>query len=248
MFTDKNLLLSDTRAVTTGGIDTASCINIGASRDLWDGTPLRVAFSPVTGPAGGTSIDFQVIASIYPVTIQTGSAVTVTSAAPGVFTLAAHGMQAGTPFYLSSGTAPTGLSNGTVYYASNITTNTFTASTTIANALAGTAITTSSTGTSVVIDPYAVIVGSSTAVPIALFTGKSIMVTCSPTIGVPSLVGGTALSYTNGRVVSQGGAGFTYLQAKYLCAGTFTGTAFTASIVMQAGTAQKSYPTGVLIS
>lgn len=49
MFTDKNLLLSNTRAVTTGGIDTASCINIGASRDLWDGTPLRVAFSPVTG-------------------------------------------------------------------------------------------------------------------------------------------------------------------------------------------------------
>ena len=28
----------------------------------------------------------------------------------------------------------------------------------------------------------------------------------------------------------------------------FSGTAFTASIVMQAGTSQKSYPTGVLIT
>lgn len=248
MFTDKNLLLSDTRAVTTGGIDTASCINIGASRDLWDGTPLRVAFSPVTGPAGGTSIDFQVIASIKPVTIQLASAVTVTSAAPGVFTLAAHGMEVGTPFYLSSGTPPTGLTNGTVYYASNITTNTFTASTTIANAIAGTAVTTSSTGTSVVIDPYAVVVGSSTAIPIALFTGQSVMVTCSPTIGTPKIVGGAALSYTNGRTASVGGSDFVYLQARYLAAGTFSGTAFTASIVMQAGTSQKSYPTGVLIT
>ncbi len=73
-------------------------------------------------------------------------AVTVTIATPGVFTATAHGMSNGDRFYLqTTGALPTGLSVNTTYYASNVTTNTFTASTTYLNAINGTAIATSGT-------------------------------------------------------------------------------------------------------
>lgn len=251
MLIDKNLILSNAKAVTTTAIDLDWSLNTLTPRDLWAGGELEFAFNPVTGPAGGTSIDFQIVASSKPITFQPGAAVTVTSAAPGVFTLASHGMVVGTPFYLSGGTAPTGLTNGTVYYASNITTNTFTASSTLANALAGTGITTSSTGTSVVIDPYAVIVGSSKPVPIAQFTGRSIMVKCTPTIGEAKLVGSGALAYSNVRVTTNPGSSngdFQFLHARYVCSGTFSGTAFTTVLVLTAGTAPKYYPTSIVVA
>jgi hypothetical protein len=80
----------------------------------------------------------------------TGAAVTVTSAAPGVFTLNNHGFTFGTQIYLGGTTAPTNLVLGTIYFvtAANLTTNTFTISAT----LGGVALTTASTGTAVTVD------------------------------------------------------------------------------------------------
>lgn len=70
--------------------------------------------------------------------------VTVTIATPGVFTYNSHGMSNGDKFYLTTtGALPTGLTASTAYYASGVTANTFSASTTLANAIAGTKITTS---------------------------------------------------------------------------------------------------------
>ena len=76
-------------------------------------------------------------------------AVTVTSAAPGVITSTTpHGIANGDKVYLSGTTAPTGLTLGVVYYAVNVT------STTLQVSLqrGGTGITTSSTGTAVVLN------------------------------------------------------------------------------------------------
>jgi|GEM_PF-5679019 len=69
---------------------------------------------------------------------------TVTIATPGVFTLNSHGMANGDKFYLTTtGALPTGLSASATYYAANVATNTFNASTSLANAIAGTYVETS---------------------------------------------------------------------------------------------------------
>lgn len=79
--------------------------------------------------------------------------VTITIAAPGVFTDTAHGFTGACPvvFTNSGGGLPTGITSGTTYWVvpSSITTNTYSVATTVANAIAGTAVTTtgSSTGT-----------------------------------------------------------------------------------------------------
>lgn len=79
--------------------------------------------------------------------------VTITIAAPGVFTDTAHGFTGACPvvFTNSGGALPTGITSGTTYYITpaSITTNTYSVATTVANALAGTSVTTtgSSTGT-----------------------------------------------------------------------------------------------------
>lgn len=69
---------------------------------------------------------------------------TMTIAAPGVVTSNSHGLALGDKFYFTtSGALPTGVSASTTYYASSIATNTFNISTTLANAIAGTYVTTS---------------------------------------------------------------------------------------------------------
>lgn len=77
--------------------------------------------------------------------------VTITIAAPGVFTDTAHGITGACPvvFTNSGGGLPTGITSGTTYWTvpSSITTNTYTVATTVANALAGTAVTTTGTST-----------------------------------------------------------------------------------------------------
>lgn len=77
--------------------------------------------------------------------------VTITIAAPGVFTDTAHGITGACPvvFTNSGGGLPTGITSGTTYWIvpSSITTNTYTVATTVANALAGTAVTTTGTST-----------------------------------------------------------------------------------------------------
>lgn len=77
--------------------------------------------------------------------------VTITIAAPGVFTDTAHGITGACPvvFTNSGGGLPTGITSGTTYYITpaSITTNTYSVSTTVANALAGTSVTTTGTST-----------------------------------------------------------------------------------------------------
>lgn len=72
--------------------------------------------------------------------------VTITIAAPGVITDTAHAMTGACPVtFTTTGGLPTGITSGTQYWVSpsTITTNTYSISTTVANALAGTVITTS---------------------------------------------------------------------------------------------------------
>lgn len=77
--------------------------------------------------------------------------VTITIAAPGVFTDTAHGFTGACPvvFTNSGGGLPTGITSGTTYYITpaSITTNTYSVSTTVALALAGTSVTTTGTST-----------------------------------------------------------------------------------------------------
>lgn len=75
--------------------------------------------------------------------------VTITVAAPGVVSWAAHGLPAGTAVKFSTtGALPTGLVAGTTYYVcdnADLAVGAFALSSSYANAIAGTAITTSST-------------------------------------------------------------------------------------------------------
>lgn len=70
--------------------------------------------------------------------------VTISNASPGVITYTAHGLTAGTPFFLATtGALPTGLSAGTTYYIKTVlTADTFT----VASTPTGAAINTSSAG------------------------------------------------------------------------------------------------------
>ena len=77
---------------------------------------------------------------------STPNPVTITIATPGVFTLS-YGALTDTMaiVLLTTGALPTGLTSGTVYYVSGVSGATFKLSTTYANAIAGTYITTSGT-------------------------------------------------------------------------------------------------------
>ena len=71
---------------------------------------------------------------------------TVTIASPAVVTKTAHGLALGASVkFTTTGALPTGLTASTVYYVTNPTTDSFSLSTTYANAVAGTSISTSGT-------------------------------------------------------------------------------------------------------
>lgn len=71
---------------------------------------------------------------------------TITIAAPGVVTKAAHGLSTGQIVYFTTtGALPTGLTASTRYWVIAVTSSTFRLATSQANALAGTAVTTSGT-------------------------------------------------------------------------------------------------------
>lgn len=75
--------------------------------------------------------------------------VTITNASPGVISWTSHNLSIGSVLnFTTTGALPTGLSVGTNYYVSSqgYATNSFSVSTTTANALAGTSINTSSAG------------------------------------------------------------------------------------------------------
>jgi hypothetical protein len=91
--------------------------------------------------------------AVFSSAVTKTSAVTVTSAAPGIVSWTAHAFTAATKVYFTAAVMPTGLVSGTIYYVcagSTLLTNSFAVATNRTNALAGTCITTSSTGTTVV--------------------------------------------------------------------------------------------------
>jgi hypothetical protein len=87
--------------------------------------------------------------SVHTTTGIGGVTVTISNGSPGVITDAAHGMSiGGVVNFTTSGGLPTGLVVGTNYYVSSqgFTTGSYSVSTSIANAFAGTSINTSSAG------------------------------------------------------------------------------------------------------
>ena len=71
------------------------------------------------------------------------SVVTISIATPGVVTWNNHGLQNGQKIQLTTtGALPTGLTASTTYFVANVSTNSFSLSTTLANAAAGTYIAT----------------------------------------------------------------------------------------------------------
>jgi hypothetical protein len=92
----------------------------------------------------------------------TPNPVTITIAAPGVFTLTNGSLVNGQAIILlTSGALPTGLTSGTVYYVGNVSGATFKLSTTFANYLAGTYITTTGTQSGAhYVSPYGIPVTS----------------------------------------------------------------------------------------
>ncbi len=86
----------------------------------------------------------------YDVQVYSSNTVTITIAAPGVLTITAHGFKTGQKIQLATtDTLPTGLTAATTYFVIEVDANTFSLATSLANAAAGTKITTtgSQTGT-----------------------------------------------------------------------------------------------------
>ena len=82
---------------------------------------------------------------------NSSSTVTISNASPAIITWTSHGLTAEQNNYsainfTTTGALPTGLSTGTVYYITYVDANTFKVSTTVANAIAGTFVNTSSAG------------------------------------------------------------------------------------------------------
>lgn len=121
-------------------------INGNAANLIISGAGTRVTLFPTSGNNWQAVVygDYQTT-GICPSNASTAT-VTITIAAPGVITDTAHGITGACPVvFTTSSSLPTGITSGTVYYISpgSITTNTYSLSTTVANALAGTLITTS---------------------------------------------------------------------------------------------------------
>lgn len=142
-------------------------INGSTSAVTWCGTyghytliPLSgstwIGYSLSNGQTGGTVTNDNAspgnVGEVITSGLCTGSAntatITVTIAAPAVVSWTTHGYTGACPVvFTTTGALPTGLTAGTTYYVvpSSITTGTFQVATTVANALAGTSITTTGT-------------------------------------------------------------------------------------------------------
>jgi hypothetical protein len=93
---------------------------------------------PTLQTAGGSVDELEYIVQVY-----NSSAVTITIAIPGVVTFTNHGFLLGQQIQITTtGALPTGLTASTTYYVVPIDANTFSLATTLANAAAGTKITT----------------------------------------------------------------------------------------------------------
>lgn len=103
----------------------------------------------LTAPTGwlscnGAAVSRTTYSTLYAAITASLGTVTITSANPGVVTLAGHGLSTGSRIELTTtGTLPTNLSANTNYYVIYVNANTFRLATSAANAIAGTAINTS---------------------------------------------------------------------------------------------------------
>jgi hypothetical protein len=101
---------------------------------------------------------------------NTSHTVTISNGANATITWATHGLTPGSPVHFTTtGSLPTGLTVGTNYYVCtlNFAVGSFTVSTTLANAFAGTAVTTSSAGTGTHTANSAVILASGSPIDVA---------------------------------------------------------------------------------
>jgi microcystin-dependent protein len=98
---------------------------------------------------GSTTFNIPDLQTRIPVGYQAPASLgtaTITIAAPSVITRANHGLATGQIVYFTTtGALPTGITANTRYWVNTLTTSTFRLSTSLANALAGTSITTSGT-------------------------------------------------------------------------------------------------------
>lgn len=103
----------------------------------------------LTAPSGwlscnGAAVSRTTYSTLYDAITSSKGAVTITSANPGVVTLTGHGFSTGACIELTTtGTLPTNLSVNTNYYVIYVGVDTFRLATSVANAIAGTAIDTS---------------------------------------------------------------------------------------------------------
>lgn len=101
-----------------------------------------------TAPTGwllcdGSAVSRSTYSTLFSILFPTLGTVTITIAVPGVVSLTAHGLASGDAIYLTTtGALPTGLSANTRYWIIKNDANSFWLATSLANALAGTKITT----------------------------------------------------------------------------------------------------------
>lgn len=114
----------------------------------------------------GTAVSRTTYANLFSILNPTLGTFTVTVASPAVATLTSHGLQTGDSVYLTTtGALPTGLAQNTRYWVIRNDANAFGLATSLANALAGTRISTSGTqsGTHTArLTPYGIGDGSTT--------------------------------------------------------------------------------------
>lgn len=117
---------------------------------LWDVLRAGGSTSPYGSGDGSTTFNLPNLVERVPVGSEPPTSLgtaTITIAAPGVVTLTAHGLATGQIVYFTTtGALPTGLVATTGrYWVISLTANTFNLATSLANAIAGTTITTSGT-------------------------------------------------------------------------------------------------------
>lgn len=130
-------------AVYNGGSDDWDIIDAGkpdvtALANTWALSQIIPGVTTNSNAAAGIIGEY--LSSTVP---NTNFTATITIAAPGVISKTAHGLNNLSPVvFTTTGALPTGITAGTVYWTTNVTANTFNISTTIANAIAGTKVTT----------------------------------------------------------------------------------------------------------
>lgn len=134
----------------TIAVASGDTINGNTGSLVISGARTRVLLFPTDGSNWSYTTDGDYVTTGICLPPASAGTVTITTATPAVITFTAHGMTGACPivFTNSGGALPTGITSGTTYWISpsSITTNTFSISTTVANALAGTLVATTVAG------------------------------------------------------------------------------------------------------